>query len=86
MFRRGIANPQPAFKPKFDGPCEDPLREATKICMETEERNAPPQSGECVRCGVETHDRFGGMWICAECYVTRGSCCPEFGVDDLTDE
>jgi 2-amino-4-hydroxy-6-hydroxymethyldihydropteridine diphosphokinase len=53
-----------------------------------EERSAlrmEPQSGVCVRCGVKTENRLGDTWICESCYEARSSCCPEFGVDDLTE-
>ena len=37
----------------------------------------------CDRCGRFGAFEFDGQRLCAECYETRGSCCPEFGVDDL---
>lgn len=42
--------------------------------------------GQCVRCGVETLIQLGDEFICEECFSIRGSCCPEFGSDDLTTE
>lgn len=38
----------------------------------------------CSRCGIETSDHMGDVVICDECYIIRGSCCPEFGPDDLS--
>ena len=40
----------------------------------------------CERCGRFGAFEFDGQRLCAECYETRGSCCPEFGVDDLWSE
>lgn len=37
----------------------------------------------CHRCGRFGAYEFDGDHLCAECYETRGSCCPEFGRDDL---
>jgi hypothetical protein len=37
----------------------------------------------CERCGRFGAYLFDGEALCAECYETRGSCCPEFGADDL---
>lgn len=38
----------------------------------------------CDRCGRFGAYRFDGAQLCAECYEARGSCCPEFGRDDLS--
>ncbi len=38
----------------------------------------------CVRCGLPTDKFIGDIPICDECYQIRGSCCPEFGEDDLS--
>lgn len=40
----------------------------------------------CERCGVQTDSQIGDQYICEECYTVRGSCCPEFGVDDLAED
>jgi hypothetical protein len=37
----------------------------------------------CDRCGRFGAYQFDGERVCAECYELRGSCCPEFGADDL---
>lgn len=38
---------------------------------------------ECQICGRPTTLLIGGQPICEECYQEVGSCCPEFGGDDL---
>jgi hypothetical protein len=38
---------------------------------------------ECHFCGRPTTLLFGGMPICEECYQNAGSCCLEFGGNDL---
>jgi len=40
----------------------------------------------CERCGVPTEKRLDRAPLCDECYTVRGSCCPEFGADDLSEE
>jgi hypothetical protein len=37
----------------------------------------------CDRCGQFGAFLFDGQTLCGDCYETRGSCCPEFGRDDL---
>lgn len=37
----------------------------------------------CERCGAIPALKIGARWICESCYVEAGSCCPEFGADDL---
>jgi hypothetical protein len=37
----------------------------------------------CEVCGRFGAYLFDGERLCAECYEGRGSCCPEFGKDDL---
>ena len=39
--------------------------------------------GVCERCGREGGVRIGDRVVCRECYVIFGSCCMEFGSDDL---
>jgi protein-arginine kinase activator protein McsA len=36
----------------------------------------------CDVCGRFGAFEFEGTKLCAECYETRSSCCPEFGADD----
>ena len=38
---------------------------------------------ECSSCGKPTELVVGGIPICEECYENAGSCCLEFGGDDL---
>lgn len=40
----------------------------------------------CDRCGRPAAIRIEKEWLCEECYQTHGSCCPEFGGDDLWEE
>lgn len=37
----------------------------------------------CDVCGKFGAFHFGDRVLCQECYVGSGSCCPEFGKDDL---
>jgi hypothetical protein len=39
----------------------------------------------CERCGTANAVKVGARWLCENCYVEAGSCCPEFGADDLWD-
>lgn len=41
------------------------------------------ESAACDTCGRFGAFRFDGGCLCADCYEKRGSCCPEFGSDDL---
>ena len=45
----------------------------------------PDPKPTCSRCGIETTNQLGDVVICDECYIIRGSCCPEFGPDDLSE-
>lgn len=38
----------------------------------------------CQRCGKFGAYPLGESTLCEECYAGSGSCCPEFGADDLT--
>jgi len=40
----------------------------------------------CEHCGRPDSVEIGGRQLCAECYQTAGSCCLEFGADDLWQE
>jgi len=45
-----------------------------------------PATGErCEICGKAGGENFGGRIVCGECAQEMGSCCPEFGKDDLWD-
>jgi hypothetical protein len=37
----------------------------------------------CDRCGRPAALAVGGEFFCEECYQLPGSCCPEFGGDDI---
>lgn len=37
----------------------------------------------CDVCGRFGALKFGKQTLCADCYIESGSCCPEFGKDDL---
>ncbi len=39
--------------------------------------------GRCDRCGAFSPLDPGDRRLCEECYRLCGSCCPEFGADDL---
>jgi hypothetical protein len=41
------------------------------------------ENAACERCGQYGVYLFDGEKLCAACYEKRGSCCPEFGCDDL---
>lgn len=50
--------------------------------MEKDEaRKQKPES--CDRCGRPGVAKIENEWLCEECYQRMGSCCPEFGGDDL---
>ncbi len=42
-----------------------------------------PEAMACELCGRPDAIRFGDRFVCPECYENAGSCCPEFGGDDL---
>ena len=48
--------------------CSSPLADANAACEE---------------CGVFGAFTFGDRKLCVQCYSEKGSCCPEFGKDDL---
>jgi hypothetical protein len=37
----------------------------------------------CCRCGSENAVELGGQYYCLACYTVMGSCCLEFGADDI---
>lgn len=39
--------------------------------------------GRCDRCGGFSPLDLGDRRLCEDCYRLCGSCCPEFGADDL---
>jgi hypothetical protein len=51
---------------------------------ETVDKTARFSEGvQCQRCGKFGAFQFDGTLLCQECYQGCGSCCPEFGADDL---
>ncbi len=50
-----------------------------------ESKTAPTfnESVACDVCGRFGAYRLGERWLCPDCYTGSGSCCPEFGKDDL---
>gem|GEM_PF-1634659 len=44
------------------------------------------ENAVCDRCGQFGAYHFGERTLCEECYTGSGSCCPEFGKDDLWPE
>jgi hypothetical protein len=46
------------------------------------------ESGDkvCYRCGQAAIIEIGDSWYCADCYHECGSCCLEFGANDLWDK
>ncbi len=44
---------------------------------------APDPTARCTRCGKPDAVRMGDCLLCPECIQIRGSCCLEFGADDL---
>lgn len=45
-----------------------------------------PAVKSCEVCGVPGALKVGDRWLCESCYVEAGSCCPEFGGNDLWEE
>ena len=50
------------------------------------ERPSRAADSVCERCGGPDSIEIGGHQLCAECYQIAGSCCLEFGADDLWQE
>jgi len=46
----------------------------------------PASDRTCIDCGAPVEEPLGGVPICDNCLTTRGSCCPEFGAFDLTED
>jgi hypothetical protein len=47
------------------------------------ERLAANPDAVCAECGAAGAVEFGHVALCVSCYAEKGSCCPEFGKDDL---
>jgi hypothetical protein len=41
------------------------------------------EAAVCDRCGKFGAFEFDGATLCQDCFQGCGSCCPEFGADDL---
>ncbi|HPY29212.1 MAG TPA: hypothetical protein PLT00_00710 [Verrucomicrobiota bacterium] len=41
------------------------------------------ENAACEECGQFGAVELGGRKLCMDCYQKGGSCCPEFGKDDL---
>ena len=48
-----------------------------------EKNKQPPFNCTCIDCGKSITGTVGGVAICGECLAVRGSCCAEFGGNDL---
>ena len=57
----------------------DEPKQPIKYCTPSlEDANAT-----CDECGTLGAFTFEGVKLCLRCYSEKGSCCPEFGKDDL---
>lgn len=62
-----------------------------RIMKQEEDRSTLPQPNEirldenavCDACGAFRAFHFGDQTLCQNCYEGCGSCCPEFGENDL---
>ena len=50
---------------------------------ETDAQSAFDSSASCDACGRIGAYQVGERNLCPDCYTEAGSCCPEFGKDDL---
>lgn len=53
--------------------------------MMSESENVTKVEKPCDRCGRPSVIEVGEVRLCEECYQLPGSCCLEFGGDDLWD-
>ena len=54
--------------------------------MQNLDGKPPPSDSTCIDCGRLITATVGGVAICENCLAVRGSCCAEFGGNDLTAE
>lgn len=54
--------------------------------MDSKNRQHSTAELNCVDCDAPIEAPVGGIAICDNCLSTRGSCCPEFGAFDLTED
>jgi len=59
------------------------LLQETAASPETPDEKTAGNS--CERCGAIYAVKVCDSWLCENCYVEAGSCCPEFGASDLWD-
>ncbi|MGH7979852.1 MAG: hypothetical protein ACREE6_10790 [Limisphaerales bacterium] len=59
------------------------MKETAQKTAETDNQPRLDENAECDICGRPGAFHFGDRAVCLECYCGRGSCCPEFGKDDL---
>lgn len=48
-----------------------------------EKKNSELSGKTCDRCGRPAAIKVGDEFFCEECYQLPGSCCPEFGGEDI---
>jgi hypothetical protein len=59
-----------------------PVKQENSI-GETSNRPELRENATCDVCGRFGAYQFGNRSLCLDCYTGSGSCCPEFGKDDL---
>ncbi|HEU5071283.1 MAG TPA: hypothetical protein VFV96_12830 [Verrucomicrobiae bacterium] len=59
------------------------MKEEMKPVQESKPASTFDDGVACDVCGRFGAYRFGERLLCQECYTGSGSCCPEFGKDDL---
>ncbi len=53
------------------------------MCKQARDQEQENRRRRCRRCGRMPAEKFGDQWFCRECFQQFGSCCLEFGGDDL---
>jgi hypothetical protein len=48
---------------------------------ESQQKQVINEEAACERCGRFGAFQIGTTFLCQDCYVESGSCCPEFGAD-----
>lgn len=59
------------------------MKKVLKDPREADNRLRLDEAATCDKCGKFGAYHAGGQTLCPECYAGCGSCCPEFGKDDL---
>jgi len=59
------------------------MKEVRENTGETDNLPRPDENAVCDVCGRPGAFHFGDRLVCQDCYTGCGSCCPEFGKDDL---